>query len=216
MIKLDFSLAMMTFLLAAAPASATDVNVVGLFGGKALVTINRGPQKMLSAGEKTPEGVKLISADSNQAVLEVDGKQLTLGMGQGISVGDIASGAGKASVTLTANREGHFLIMGSINGNAAHFLVDTGATVIAMSVADAKRFGIAYQKGERGYSSTANGVVPVYRVSLNTVKVGDISLNGVEAAVIDSAMPVVLLGMTFLNRVDMKREGGNMVLTKRF
>lgn len=218
MSKAYFTLALSTFLLVAVPAAATDVSIVGLFSGKAIVTINGGKQKLLSAGEKTPEGVKLISADSDQAVLEIDGKQQRLGLGQGVSTGGVQADTGKASVTLMADTQGHFVTTGSINGHSTRFLVDTGASSVAMSSAEAKRMGISYQNGARGYSSTANGVVQVYRITLNSVKVGDISMNGVEAAVIDSSMsmPVVLLGMSFLNRVDMKREGSNMVLTKRF
>lgn len=210
------SLALMTVLLFSASAHATNVSVVGLFSGKAIVTINGSTQKLLKAGEKTPEGVKLISADSNQAVLEIDGKQQTLSLGQGVSTGGVGDSDSKASVTLTADAQGHFITTGSINGNPTRFLVDTGASAISMSSAEAKRLGISYLNGQRGYSSTANGVTQVYVVSLNTVKVGDISLNGIQGIVHESAMPVVLLGMSFLNRVNMKREGNHMVLTRRF
>jgi len=215
MSKVYFNPALAVFLLAT-PAAATDVSIAGLFSGKAVVTINGGTQKLLKAGEKTPEGVKLISADSNQAVLEIDGKQQSLGLGQGVSTGGVQADTGKASVTLMADTQGHFVTTGSINGSSTRFIVDTGATTVAMSSAEAKRLGISYQKGQRGFASTANGVMPVYGVTLNNVKVGDISLNGVQATVHESFMPVVLLGMSFLNRVDMKREGSSMVLTRRF
>lgn len=206
----------MTVLLLSTSTYATNVSVVGLFSGKAIVTINGGKQKLLKAGEKTPEGVKLLSADSNRAVLEIDGKQQSLGLGEGVSTGGVQDSGGKASVTLTADAQGHFITTGSINGSPTRFLVDTGASAISMSSAEAKRLGIAYLNGQKGLSATANGVAQIYRVSLNNVKVGDISLNGVEGIVHESAMPVVLLGMSFLNRVDMKREGSSMVLTKRF
>lgn len=214
--KVYSSLSLATVLLFSSPAHATNVSVVGLFSGKAIVTINGSKQKLLKAGENTPEGVKLISADSNQAVLEIDGKQQTLSLGQGVSTGGVQESNGKASVTLTADAQGHFLTTGSINGTPTRFLVDTGASAISMSSAEAKRLGISYLNGQKGFSSTANGVTKVYVVSLNTVKVGDISLNGIQGIVHESAMPVVLLGMSFLNRVDMKREGDRMVLTKRF
>lgn len=210
------NLALMTVLLLSTTAAATNVSVVGLFSGKAIVTINGGKQKLLKAGEQTPEGVKLLSADSNRAVLEIDGKQQSLGLGEGVSTGGVQDSGDKASVTLTADAQGHFITTGSINGSPTRFLVDTGASAISMSSSEAKRLGIAYLNGQKALSSTANGVAQVYRVSLNNVKVGDISLNGVEGIVHESAMPVVLLGMSFLNRVDMKREGSSMVLTKRF
>lgn len=214
--KVYSSLSLATVLLFSSPAHATNVSVVGLFSGKVIVTINGSKQKLLKAGENTPEGVKLISADSNQAVLEIDGKQQTLSLGQGVSTGGVQESDGKASVTLTADAQGHFLTTGSINGTPTRFLVDTGASAISMSSTEAKRLGISYLNGQKGFSSTANGVTKVYVVSLNTVKVGDISLNGIQGIVHESAMPVVLLGMSFLNRVDMKREGDRMVLTKRF
>lgn len=210
------NLALMTVLSLTAPAYATNVSVVGLFSGKAIVTINGGTQKLLRVGEKTPEGVKLLSADSNRAVLEIDGKQQSLGLGEGVATGGVQDSGGKASVTLMADAQGHFITTGSINGSPTRFLVDTGASVISMSSAEARRLGISYLNGQKALSSTANGVTQVYRVSLNNVKVGDISLNGVEGAVHESAMPVVLLGMSFLNRVAMKRDGDSMVLTKRF
>lgn len=215
MAKTYLSLALVSFLIAA-PAGAANVSVVGLFSGKALVTINGGGQKLLKAGDKTPEGVKLISADSNQAVLEIDGKQQSLGLGQGVSTGGVQGDQGRASAILTADIQGHFIVTGSINGQSAKFLVDTGASSVSMGADVAKRLGIPYQKGKRALMSTANGVTQVYLVSLNNVKVGDISLNGVEGTVHETTMPVVLLGMSFLNRVDMKREGASMVLTKRF
>ena len=214
--KQHSSLAFLIVLLFSASAHATNVSVVGLFSGKAIVTINGGKQKLLKAGEKTPEGIKLISADSNQAVLEIDGKRLTLGMGQGVSTGGVQDSDGKASATLTADAQGHFIVTGSINGSPTRFLVDTGASAISMGSTEAKRLGISYLSGQKALSSTANGVTRVYRVSLNNVKVGDISLNGVEGIVHEGPLPIVLLGMSFLNRVNMKREGDRMELTKRF
>lgn len=210
------SLTLAAALLFPISSLATDVSVVGLFSGAAIVTINGGAQKLLRAGDKTPGGVKLISANSTQAVLEIDGKRTTLELGQGASTGGAQASSGQASVTLTADAQGHFITQGSINGQATRFIVDTGATTVAMGSADAKRLGISYLNGERGYSSTANGIAQVYRVSLNNVKVGAISLNGVTGTVHEGAMPVVLLGMSFLNRVNMKREGDSMILTKRY
>jgi aspartyl protease family protein len=196
-------------------ARATDVSVTGLFTGKAMLSLNGGAPRMVSAGQSI-DGVKLISADSSAAVLEVDGKRKTLGLGQGISVGG-GSSSGSQSVTLTANSQGHFVTLGSINGATTRFVVDTGATFVSLSGAEARRLGIDYTKGERGAMSTANGMVPAYKVTLNTIRVGDISMNQVDAAVIEGGSPpVTLLGMSFLNRVEMKRDGDTMTLKKRY
>ncbi len=196
-------------------ARATDVSVTGLFTGKAMLSLNGGAPRMVSAGQSI-DGVKLISADSNAAVLEVDGKRKTLGLGQGVSVGG-GSSSGSQMVTLTANSQGHFVTLGSINGATTRFVVDTGATYVSLSSAEARRLGLDYSRGERGAMSTANGVVPAYKVTLNTVRVGDISMNQVDAAVIEGGSPpVTLLGMSFLNRVEMKRDGDTMTLKKRY
>ena len=96
------------------------------------------------------------------------------------------------------------------------FLVDTGATSIALPAREAARLGLDYRKGARGVSNTANGPVTVYRVSLDTVRLGGIELHTVEAVVLESGLDTALLGMTFLNRVEMKREGSTMTLTRRF
>lgn len=206
----------LVFLIGSTPAGATDVAVVGLFSGKAVVVINGGKQQMLSAGQKTPDGVRLISADSNSATLEIDGKRQTLAMGQS-AVSTAFASSGAATVTLTADSRGHFVTLGSINGASVRFLVDTGATLVAMSSADAKRMGISYLSGERGMTSTANGVVPVYRVVLNNVKVGDITLNQVEGSVQEgNGLDIVLLGMSFLKRLEMKRDGTSLTLTKKY
>lgn len=201
--------------IAAGAAQATGVNVVGLFNGKAMVVINGGKPHMLAAGQVSPEGVKLISADSSAAVLEIDGKRRTLGMGQAANI-QSSGGSGNQTTVLTADSRGHFVTLGSINGASARMLVDTGATMVSMSNVEAKRLGITYLGGERGAVSTANGVVPAYRVTLNTVKLGNITLNQVEGLVQESSMPDVLLGMSFLNRVEMKRDNGTMTLIKKY
>jgi aspartyl protease family protein len=197
------------------PAWATNVNVTGLFKDKALVSINGGKPKLLSVGQVTAEGVKLISSDSNEAVTEVDGQHQTLGLGQSISTA--APDTGNASVSLTASPDGHFWANGSINGVPVRFVVDTGASFVAISSSDAKNMGISYINGERSFAATANGTTPAYRVTFNTVKLGDITVNQVEGMVIEGAgLPVALLGMSFLKRLDMKREGVTMTLTKRY
>lgn len=199
---------------AAFATCAAELNVTGLFSNKAMVSIDGGKPRIMAAGE-SKGGVKLISANSNGATFEIDGKRQTLGMGQSIS--SSFAGGEKPVVKLTADGNGHFSTLGSINGYTTRFLVDTGATTVALSTSEAKRMGIDYQNGERGASSTANGVVPVYKVMLHNVKVGDISLNMVEATVIEGAgLPVVLLGMTFLTRVEMHRENSVLTLTKQY
>lgn len=203
------------FCVACAPSvHATDVNVSALFPGKAILLVNGGKPRVLSAGQSTAEGVKLISADSRAAVVEIDGKRRTLALGESIASSFVSSG--KPTVRLTALGNGHFVTNGSINGAGVQFLVDTGATFVAMSVDEARRIGVPYLNGSRGFSSTANGVVETYRVVLDSVKIGDIALTNVEGSVLQGSMPGVLLGMSFLKRLQMTRENNTMVLVKNY
>lgn len=199
----------------ASSAPATEVNVVGLFSGKAMVSINGGKHRVIAAGETSPEGVKLISADSLTAVLEIDGKRQNLGMGKSASIPS-ADGGGNQSAVLAADIQGHFVTTGSINGTSARMMVDTGATMVSMGKDEARRLGISYLNGERGMVSTANGVVPAYRVTLNTVRVGNLTLHQVDGLVQESSMPFVLLGMSFLKRLEIKQDGANMTLLKKY
>ncbi|MCL4470673.1 MAG: TIGR02281 family clan AA aspartic protease [Gammaproteobacteria bacterium] len=203
------------FLFAAAPAGATSVNVVGLFSGKAMLIVNGGKPRVLVTGETSPEGIRLISADSGSAVLEIDGKRQTLRMGQGANI-QSGSGNGNPTTVLSADSNGHFLTTGTIDGVSVRMMVDTGATLVAVSSAEARRIGLSYLKGERIGISTANGVIPAYRVMFNAVKVGNVTLNQVEGVVQEGSMPFVLLGMSFLKRLEMKRDGSEMTLVKKY
>lgn len=194
----------------------TRVNVVGLFSGKAVLVINGAAPRTLSVGQSSPEGVKLLEADSSKAVLEIEGKRQSLAMGQGAVVG---AGAAPASpgVTLYANRDGHFFGEASINGRPVKYLLDTGATAVSMSSAQARKLGIDYVAGKEGVSATAAGTVRAWQVTLNSLKLGGLTLNQVEGTVIDGdSPPMVLLGMSALNRLEMKREGMTMTLTKKY
>jgi aspartyl protease family protein len=193
----------------------TQVSVVGLFSGKAVLVINGGKPRTLSAGQTTPEGVKLLSADSGKAVLEVEGKRKELGMGQGATIAGSASSEQVA--TLYATQAGHFVGEAFINEKPVKFLLDTGATNIVINAGEAHRLGLDYQSGQVGAAQTAAGVVKAYRVSLNTVRIGGITMHQVEGAVLEGdSPPLVLLGMSALNRMEMKRDGIAMTLTKKY
>ena len=212
--KLFFAL-FITFFASLAFAE-TRLNVVGLFSGKALVSINGSAPQSISAGQ-TKNGVKLVSADSESATFMVEGKRQTLKMGQATSVAGSAGPATNDPVNLYADQAGHFLGNLTINGASLKYLVDTGASSVAMNSGDAKFAKIDYENGEKGISSTANGLVQVYRIKLNTLKIGTIVLNNVDAAVIEGGSPtVVLLGMSALNRLDMKHDNSKLTLTKKY
>ncbi|MBI3937389.1 MAG: TIGR02281 family clan AA aspartic protease [Betaproteobacteria bacterium] len=204
----------LAFLLAAGVAGAAEVNVIGLTAGKAVVVIDGGKPRTMRAGEESPEGVKLISASTESALFEINGRRRTLTIGSSISV---ASATGGRSVTLAADGAGHFITTGYVNGAPVRFMVDTGASLVTLSVSEAKRAGVNYLSGVRGYTVTANGRVPAYKVKLDTVKIGDVTLNNLDGVVLEgNALPIGLLGMSFLNRMEMKRDGSTMTLIKRY
>lgn len=215
--KTSYLFVLIHVLFASASALATDVNVVGLFAGKALVEIDRGTPRIMVEGQKIDD-VRLVSADSKGAVLEIGGKQHNIPLGQSASNGNAKqTSSGNGSVVLTADTRGNYYTTGSINGATTRFVVDTGATSVAMSSDEAQRLGLDYKKGRRGMTSTANGVAPTYVMKADKVSIGDITLHQVEVSVIEGAgLPITLLGMSFLNRLEMKQDNGRMTLTKRY
>jgi len=194
-------------------ASALDVNVVGLFPNKALVQIDGGALQTLAVGQKSREGVLLLSVDRDSASFDIEGEHMTLGLGHA----RMKPSRAPPSAIVSADDRGHFVTDGWINGMPVRLAIDTGATYISLPASEARRLGLDYRKGRRAMMETANGTVPAYRVQLDTVRVGDITVNGVDAVVTDGEGPyIALLGMSFLNRMDIRREGQVMTLTKRY
>ncbi|MDH5649020.1 MAG: TIGR02281 family clan AA aspartic protease [Gammaproteobacteria bacterium] len=187
------------------------IQLQALFGDKAIMIID-GERHLLKTGDITPGGIRLISTDTVEeiAVIESQGETETLKLGV-VSSGSIETKK-EDSLTLWADPNGHFFTAGYINGTEVRFLVDTGATSIALNSIQAKQIGLDYKLlGKRAYSSTASGIVEVFQISLNNVRVGDITLHNVDAVVIEGAYPTeALLGMSFLSKVDLRREGNQM------
>ncbi len=192
---------------------AADISVIGLFPGKAVLVIDSGSPKTYTVGNMVRPGIKLVDVNQTTATFDTDGKKQRIDIGG--HVNRIAP-SGASSVTLQADGRGHFMVQGQINGGTMRMLVDTGASLIALPAADARRLGIDYKKGQTAHVNTANGVVTAYQVVLNSVKIGDITLNQVDALVQENGLTFALLGMSFLNRTEMRREGEQMVLTKRY
>ncbi|MDH4149716.1 MAG: TIGR02281 family clan AA aspartic protease [Betaproteobacteria bacterium] len=206
-------------LLGPLAVAAAEISIVGLFSGKAVVVVDDGKPRTLSIGQTSPEGIKLLAADSSAAVIEYQGRRQTLPLASGwrIRGPSLSAPSSASSVTLTADAQGHYQTLGQVNGGTVQFLVDTGATSIALPSAEARRLGINYLNGERGYTQTANGRARAYKIKLDTVKVGDITLHAVDAVVLEGdGLKIALLGMSFLNRTDMKRDGQALTLIRRF
>jgi aspartyl protease family protein len=196
-------------------AAAADVALIGVIGSKAAVlAVDGGEPKTVKVGQAW-RGIRVVQVDKEHARVEIDGVKRTLALGQHYR-GDRAETGERQSATLAADGAGHFFAEGAVNGNPMRFVVDTGATLIALPGADAQRLGLDYRKGTRGITQTANGPVAVYRVRLDRVRIGGIELHAVDGVVIEQGLPVALLGMSFLNRVDMRRDGDSMTLIRRF
>lgn len=194
--------------------AAPAVRAIALFKDRAMLEIN-GVQRLLKAGETTPEGVKLIASDSKGAVLEIGGKRVPLGLSQHIAANFAA--AEFAEVRIPRGEQGHHFVGGSINGHSVRFMVDTGATTIAMSSVDAERLGLPWRSGRRGAASTASGVAEARALTLATVSIGPITLHEIPATVVTGAYPMsILLGNSFLAKVEMTEEGGVMVLRQKY
>jgi aspartyl protease family protein len=202
-------------LLAAGAAGAQTVSMSGSLGSYALLVIDGKPRNV--AVGATVQGVRLVSVSGSDALVEVQGKRFTLRLGDAqVNLGGkVSEGIGK-QIVLTAQSGGHFFTSGTINGKAVRFVVDTGATMVSMGEDEADRLGLAYKSGVRGVTRTANGIAPAYKVSLASVRIGDVQVYNVDAIVVPTSMGYILLGNSYLTRFQMKRENDVLTLDLRY
>ncbi|MFV0678719.1 retropepsin-like aspartic protease family protein [Ottowia sp.] len=210
------SLLTLTLLAGMPVAHAADsVSLQGMLGNKALLIVDGGAPRTVAPGQ-THQGVKVLSTSGDQAVVLVGGERLTLRVGETpASVGSHATTSGGNQIALTADSRGHFVTQGSINNRPVRFMVDTGASLVAMSQSEADRLGLDYKKGQRVLMGTANGTSAGWTITIDTLRVGDVTSYNVSAVVTPASMPVVLLGNSFLNRFNMQRTGSQMMLVRR-
>ena len=197
-------------------AQAQAVALTGVLGSKALLVVDGGAPKVVAPGE-TYQGVKVISTQGDNAVLEIGGQRQTVRVGGSpVSVGTPLGPGTGARIVLTAASDGHFVTQGMINSRPVQFLIDTGATTIGIGVSDAERIGLAYKQGQPVQVATANGVARGWKIQLASVRLNDVEVQNVEAVITPFAMPYVLLGNSYLTRFQMTRTNDQMVLEKRF
>ena len=190
----------------------TAVALAGILGSKALLVVNGSAPRGIATGE-THQGVRVISVEKEQALVEVDGARRSLRLGEApVSVG---SRTGGRRVVLMADARGHFINTGMINGTRMQYMVDTGASTVAIGKPDADRMGLQYTKGQAVQMSTANGVAQGWLIRLDSVRIGDVEVYGVEAVVTPQGMPYVLLGNSLLGAFQMTRTNDQLVLEKR-
>ena len=196
-----------------ATAAAQSVSLAGMFGSKALLIIDGGAPRGLAPGESL-QGVRLLSTTGDEAVVEIGGKRHTLRVGSApVSIG-ARGGAGR--IVLHVDSDGHYVAQGAVNGRAVRFLLDTGASFVSMSVADAERIGINYKAGTPVRMNTANGVAQGWRVKLSSVKVGEVELFEIDAVVAPMGMPLLLLGNSYLNHFRIQRDNEQMMLERKY
>lgn len=207
--------ALALFAGAAGGAWAQSVALQGMLGSRALLLIDGGAPRSLAVGDSA-QGVKLVSVGADSAVVEIAGKRVALRLGESpASLGERGQ-ASSGRISLPADGGGHFMGSGSINGRPVQFLVDTGASTVALSVADAERIGLAFREGPSVRVGTANGLAQGWRVKLASVRIGDVEVYDVDAIVTPQGMPFVLLGNSYLNRFQMRRDNDQMVLDRRY
>lgn len=198
--------------LASGASAGQSVGLAGVLGSKALIVVNGGPPRALAPGESHGD-VRLLQLQGDTATLEVQGERRVLRLGEApVSVGTRAGGR---KVVLMADGRGHFVSTGQINGRTMQYMVDTGASTVAIGRSDAERMGLNYQQGVPVRMNTANGTTQGWRITLDSVRLGDVEVFGVEAVVTPQPMPYVLLGNSVLTQFQMTRINDQMVLEKR-
>ena len=198
----------------AAAAQAQSVAFSGMLGDRALLIID-GQAHTVPVGGSS-QGVKLLRLDGNLAQVDIGGKPQTLRLGAGAVMGGGGGGGSNGSkIILPAGPGGHFTGLATINGRSVQFVVDTGATTIAMGLDEAQRIGLDLSGSGLGRAETANGAVNVRTLTLTTVRVGDVTVSDVQATVLPQSMPYVLLGNSFLSRFQMRRDNDTLVLEKK-
>jgi aspartyl protease family protein len=198
-----------------AAAAASRITARALFDGKAMLEID-GRQRLLNVGQRSPEGVLLIAATPASAQVDIAGTRHEIALDSSIGA-SFSPVAAPRSLLLSPAGDGHYYVDGAINGTAIRFAIDTGASTIAINRQDARRIGLLYRvDGEPTLVETASGRARAYRVRFKSVKARTIEQKEIEGIVIDGDYPsTALLGQSFLNRLDMTREGVMMELRER-
>ena len=185
-------------------------------GQRALLVIDGAAAEVFAPGDSR-EGVRLVSVQSDQAVVEVGGRRQSLRVGDGpVRLSSASTASDAKRIVLHAGPGGHFITVGQINGVSVQFLVDTGATEVSLGSQQADQIGLQYRSGTPMVLSTANGAVPGYQVHLDSVRLEGVEVYNVTAIVTANPMPFVLLGNSFLSHFQIRQENDSLTLDKRF
>ena len=200
-------------------AIAKSITAIALFNERAMLSVDNNDPKIISEGD-TLNGVTLISSNTSEAVVEVDGQRKTLKLNGTAtlsrSLGGSPATTGEKSIVLYEDQTGFFRTDGYVDGVRTNFLVDTGANIVVFSGHAADRMGIDYKKGRLGFATTASGRAQMYNITLDRLTVGGISLRNVETGVIVGGFPEIpLLGMSFLGQLEINKKGDKLTLIQR-
>jgi len=215
------SLAALCLFVVGTAGAQTSITISGVMGDKALVSVNGAAPRVMRPGESVA-GVRLVGVGPQGVEIVMDGRRHVLAIGHGVHAPLATAGAKDATtsggrVVLTADGRGHFSATGTVNGLPVRFMVDTGASLVSLPSSVARQAGVNLSDAVPVVINTANGRARAQRVVLNSLRLGQISANLVEALVVeDTALSQPLLGMSFLNRTNMLREGDTLVLTQRY
>lgn len=200
--------------LASPAALAVYIEVRALFGGAAVLSID-GREQMLKVGEKSDEGVLLVSASSKEAEISYGGETKTIYLSDLIGAEFEPPKKAQLVIQMTPNRQ--YITHGTINGRSVRYLVDTGANVVAISRTMAVSLGIDLADGIETVARTASDQSTVTMVRIAEMQVGPIKQQNVPAVVMNGDYPKdVLLGMSFLQHVDISENAGLMMLEARY
>jgi aspartyl protease family protein len=191
----------------AAAALAAKVYVTAIGRSEVQVIVNGSTVRNLRIGDVSPEGVKLAEIRGGTATFEIGGRAIALGIGQSTV----------AESQLRADAGGHFFVDARVNGAAVRGVIDTGASAVTLNMDLARRIGLDLTHARRVVSQTANGPVTAWQMPLRSVQIGDIAVSNVLGQVIEGGadrLPVVLIGMSFLQHVEMRRSGDTMSLSR--
>lgn len=187
------------------------VQVEALSSNSAVLSID-GQRKMLRAGQSYG-GVTLVAADARFATLRINGKEKKVGLSS--HIGTRYTEPQEKKITIARDDRNQYLTTALINGRSSLVLVDTGASSVAMSSTHAQAMGIDYFAGQPMRVETASGVANAYRINLRSVSVGGITVENVEASVVEGDYPITtLLGVTYLKHVKIQEHNGVLTLSR--
>jgi aspartyl protease family protein len=196
------------------PAHAQNLSLAGRMGDKALL-MSQGRTLVLAVGQ-SDSGLRLLRWEQDVAVVEQGGVQHKLRVGAApASQGGAAGAGGAREIVIPVSTGGHFIAGGAINGQPVRFMVDTGATLVSMSRGEASRLGLDLRGARSVVTQTAAGAVQAQVLPLRRVRVGEVEVYDVLALVSDAPLPFILLGNSFLERFQWRRDNDVMRLERK-